>query len=105
MPRTATMLLERLTSATWPTARGEKRSGALFHVTSRSSKSSIVDGNVALRLRDLNGEASVRARQCPAERDPHAVDVAIVSVIDLRRIPAEWGFRVTDHPQEQPRFS
>src|SRR5271168_1892173 len=54
----------------------------------RRDKFCIVNTNVLLQLRYLNGEAIAGARQGPAERQLDAIGFAVVRVVDLRGIAA-----------------
>src|SRR6266849_3335586 len=64
----------------------------------------IIHGNVLLHLLDLDGESVAGARECPTERHLHAVRIAIIRIVNLRRIAAERSFGVPDEAQQQPRL-
>src|SRR2546430_6973889 len=68
----------------------------------RSHKLGIVHRNILLNPLDLNGESVARSRLRPAERHLHTVRVAIVRVINLRRVGPKRGLRVPNQPQQQP---
>src|SRR5882724_8557864 len=68
----------------------------LFRFSGRFRESRVVYRNVVLCFRDLNCKSTVRPRERPAEWNLDAVDIAIIGVINLCRIPAQRCFAVTD---------
>src|SRR5207248_5989058 len=68
----------------------------------RSDELGVVHVNILLNLLNLNSKSVARSRLRPAERHLHAVRVAIIRVINLRRVSPKRGFRVPNQPQQQP---
>jgi hypothetical protein len=54
-----------------------------------------------LHLLNLNGRTAARLRNGYAERHLHTVDIAIIGVVDLRGIQAEWRVGVANRAQQQ----
>src|ERR1017187_2514278 len=61
----------------------------------------VVDRHVMPRFLDLNREAPVDPRQRPTEGDLDAIHLAIIGVVDLRRVAANGRIGIAHLPQQQ----
>ena len=69
----------------------------LFQGCSRGSGELVlVNWNILLRLFDADRESLARTRNRPLERSLHAINVAIVTIIDLRGIAAKRRLSITN---------
>src|SRR5450756_561974 len=80
-------------TACWPAAR-RRSLMPLFHFAFGLGEARIVYRYVVFGFLDLNREAPVGPGERPAERTFHAVQFAIIGVVDLRRVAAHRRFRV-----------
>src|SRR5215472_1343421 len=67
-------------------------------------KLGVVHGNILLELFHLNGELVARPRERPPERDLQTICWAIIRIVNLRGIAAQWGFRIADQAKQKARL-
>jgi hypothetical protein len=86
-----------------PVNRGEREIGdeARSGCHCGFGKFAFLNGNGLLGLLNLNREASIGTRDRPPEGGFHPLLLAVIRVVDLCGIAAEWRFGITQHAYQQ----